>query len=106
MKHANKTRSGNKRPSTISKVVTNAVRLSKKLQQQQSSIWEQLMRNTRVCALTINAGVLGRVVGSASANPLLIAGSAGRVCVGAVTKVALQEIHAGVDLYHTLGREK
>ena len=41
----------------------------------------------------INAGVLGQVVGTASVNPLLIAGSAGLFGAGVVMKVAHQGIH-------------
>ena len=50
----------------------------------------------------INAGVLGQVVGTAAANPLLVAGSAGLFGAGVVTKAAHQGIHAGVDLYHKI----
>ena len=46
----------------------------------------------------INAGVLGQVVGTASANPALVAGSAALFRAGVVTKAAHQGIHAGVDL--------
>ena len=45
----------------------------------------------------INAGVLGQVVGTASTNPMLVAGSAGLFGAGGVTKTAHQGIHAGVD---------
>ena len=45
----------------------------------------------------INAGVLGQVVGTASAYPLLVAGSAG---------AAHQGIHAGVDLYHKIRKRQ
>ena len=55
---------------------------------------------------TINAGVLGKVVGSASANPLLVAGSAGLFGAGVVTKAAHQGIHARVDLYHKIRRRQ
>ena len=46
--------------------------------------------------------MLGQVVGTASANPLLIAGSAGLFGAGVVTKAAHQGVHAGVDLYHKI----
>ena len=48
----------------------------------------------------VNAGVLGQVVGTASGNPLLVAGGAGLFGAGVVTKAAHQGIHAGMDLYH------
>ena len=53
----------------------------------------------------INAGVLGQVVGTASTNPMLVAGSAGLFGAGGVTKTAHQGIHAGVDLYHTIRKK-
>ena len=54
----------------------------------------------------INAGVLGQVVGTASANPMLVAGSAGLFGAGVVTKAAHQGIHAGVDLYHKIRKKQ
>jgi len=50
--------------------------------------------------------VLGQAVGSASANPLLIAGSAGLFGAAVVTKAAHQGIHAGVDLYHKIKKRQ
>ena len=56
-------------------------------------------KQTPKCAdHAVNAGVLGQVVGTASATPLLVAGLFG---AGVVTKAAHQGNHAGADLYHT-----
>lgn len=50
----------------------------------------------------MNAGVLGQVVGTATGNPLMVAGSAGLFGAGVVTKAAHQGIHAAVDLGHKI----
>ena len=52
----------------------------------------------------ISVGVLGQAAGSASANPLLVAGSAGLFGACVVAKAAHQGIHVGVDLYHKIKR--
>ena len=44
--------------------------------------------------------VLEQVVGSASTNSLLLAGSVGLFGAGVVTKTAHQQFHASVYLYH------
>ena len=50
--------------------------------------------------------VVGQVIGTTCANPLLVAESAGLFGAEIVTKAASQGIHAGVDLYHNIKRDK
>ena len=75
----------------------------------QEEHYENNTKNTKACCKRLirkYIGVLGQVVGTASANPMLVAGSAGLFGAGVVTKAAHQGIHAGVDLYHKIRKKQ
>ena len=86
-----------------SKVVKNAGRTLRKQYQDHKGLLRTIDKKIPEYAEhAINAGVLGQVVGTAAANPLVVASSAGLFGAGVVTKAAHQGIHAGVDLYHKI----
>ena len=90
-----------------SKVVKQAGRTLRKQYQDHKGLLRTIDKKIPEYAEhAINAGVLGQVVGTASANPMLVAGSAGLFGAGVVTKAAHQGIHAGVDLYHKIRKKQ
>ena len=86
-----------------SKVVKNTERVLRKQYRDHKGLLRTIDKKIPEYAEhAINAGVLGQVVGTTSANPLLVAGSAGLFGAGVVTKAAHQGLHAGLDLYHKI----
>ena len=76
-----------------SKVVKQAGRTLRKQYQDHKGLLRTIDKKIPEYAEhAINAGVLGQVVGTASANPMLVA--------------AHQGIHAGVDLFHKIRKKQ